>query len=107
MVQCLSEERIRPEAVFAVASIDLKREEAGILSYCNRNRLPFLTYSPDTLRQVPGEFTDSSFVEQMTGVSNVCERSAVAASGGSLICRKRIYEGVTVALAEKKGSVVF
>lgn len=107
VAQCLNEERIRPEAVFAAASIDLKREEEGILSYCNRNRLPFLTYSSDTLRQVSGEFTDSSFVEQITGVSNVCERSAVAASGGSLICRKRIYEGVTVALAEKKGSVVF
>lgn len=105
--QCLREERIRPEAVFVVASIDLKREEEGILSYCSRKGIQFLTYSSDTLRQVPGEFTDSPFVEQITGVSNVCERSAVAASGGSLICRKRIYEGVTVALAEKKGSVVF
>lgn len=107
IAQCLKEAQIQPEAVFAAASIDLKQEEEGILSYCNKRGIPFLTYSPDVLRQVHGEFTCSPFVEQVTGVSNVCERSAVAASGGSLICRKRIYEGVTVALAEKKGSVVF
>lgn len=106
IARCLKEEQIRPEALSALASIELKREEEGLLSYCKSRGLPFLTYSTDTLKQVPGEFTDSPFVKQVTGVSNVCERSA-AASGGCLICRKRIYEGVTVALAKKKGSVVF
>ena len=104
--QCLSDEKIRFEAVFAIASIDLKQNEEGILSYCREKGLPFVTFSPDTLRQLPGEFTDSSFVEQTTGVSNVCERSAVAASSGSLICPKRVYDGVTVALAVQKGSVI-
>lgn len=104
--QCLSDEKIRFEAVFAIASIDLKRDEDGILSYCRGKGLPFLTFSSDTLGQLPGEFTDSPFVEKTTGVSNVCERSAVAASSGSLICPKRVYDGVTVALAVRKGSVV-
>lgn len=104
--QCLRDEKIRFEAVFAIASIDLKRDEEGILSYCRDKGLLFLTFSSDTLRQLPGEFTDSSFVEQTTGVSNVCERSAVAASSGSLICPKRVYDGVTVALAVRKGSVI-
>ena len=104
--QCLKDVRVRTEAVFAVASIDLKREEEGILSYCKEKGLPFLTFSSETLRRIPGEFTDSSFVEQTTGVSNVCERSAVAATSGNLICPKRIFDGVTVALAVRKGSVV-
>lgn len=104
--QCLRDEKIRFEAVFAIASIDLKQDEEGILSYCRDKGLPFLTFSSDTLRQLSGEFTDSPFVERTTGVSNVCERSAVAASSGSLICPKRVYDGVTVALAVRKGSVV-
>lgn len=104
---CFLEEHIRLESLSAVASIDLKREEEGILSYCKRRNLPFRTYSSELLRELPGEFTESSFVEETTGVSNVCERSAQAASGGSLICRKKVYDGVTVALAEIKRSVVF
>lgn len=56
-----------------------------------------------------GEFSASSFVEEVTGVSCVCERSAVLAAGNGceLLCHKRIYDGVTVALAVKKGKGIF
>ena len=37
----------------------------------------------------------------VTGADNVCERSAVKCSGGSLILRKTALGGVTVAAAEK------
>ncbi|MEG1848044.1 MAG: cobalamin biosynthesis protein [Lachnospiraceae bacterium] len=102
--QCLLEEGIEQGEVFAVSSIDLKKEEQGLLSYCDKTGLLFLTYSVHTLQQTKGVFTSSEFVEQITGVSNVCERSAVeAAGGGKLLCHKHSYQGVTVALAEKKG----
>lgn len=104
---CFREEHIRTESLAALASIDLKREEEGIVSYCRKRDLPFRTYSPEFLRGLCGDFAESSFVEETTGVSNVCERSAQAASGGRLICHKKVYDGVTVALAEKKRSVVF
>lgn len=104
---CLMEEKIMPEAVCAVASIDLKKQEKGLLDYCEKKRLPFLTYTAGELKQVEGKFTDSVFVEQVTGVAGVCERSAVAATGGKLLCNKKVYDGVTVAIAERKGSVDF
>lgn len=107
--QCLSEARISPKALKGVASIDLKAKEPGILSFCKKEGLPYVTYSAEELKQIKGDFTESSFVTGITGVSNVCERSAAAAAGagGRLICRKKIYDGVTVALAQKKGSVIF
>lgn len=104
--RCLEEEGICPEAVCALSSIDLKREEAGILSYCEAKGIPFLTFPADVLKRAAGDFSESAFVESVTGVSNVCERSAVAA-GGVLFCRKKVYDGVTVALALKKASVRF
>lgn len=104
--RCLEEEGICPEAVCALSSIDLKREEAGLLAFCEKKGLPFLTFSADRLKCVPGDFSESAFVESVTGVSNVCERSAVAA-GGALLCRKKVYDGVTVALAQRKVSVRF
>jgi cobalt-precorrin 5A hydrolase len=81
-----------------------------------------VTYEPEELKQLSGSFTESEFVEQTTGVDNVCERSAVMAAENAdsglglddskdvvteLICRKTVYDGVTVALARRKGRVVF
>jgi len=104
--QCLLEENIRPEAVYAVASIDMKKQERGILAYCEKEGLPFLTYSVKELRAVKGDYSESPFVEQITGVPNVCERSAVLAAQGELVCRKKIYDKVTVAIAGRRCRIV-
>lgn len=104
---CLKEENIMSEAVVMVSSINIKKEEKGITDYCKKMNLPFITYSAEELKNVYGDFASSDFVESITGVSNVCERSAVAASKGRLICKKKVYDGVTVALAEMKGCAVF
>lgn len=98
---CLAEEGISPKALLGAATIDLKKEEAGLLAFCREMGLSLSAFSPQELMQVEGSCSPSSFVKEITGVDNVCERSALAASGGRLICRKRIYEGVTVALAER------
>lgn len=106
--QCLKEQKISERAVAAVASIDLKQREQGLVDYCSRRGLLFLTYSAGTLQDVPGSFWSSEFVQKVTGVDNVCERSAAAASmGGTLLCGRRVFHGITVALAKKKGSVRF
>lgn len=104
--QCFLEHGIKREALLLVASIDLKREEDGILSFCREYKIPFQVYSAKELEEIEGSYTESSFVAQTTGVGNVCERSAVSA-GGKLICKKSIYDGVTVALAKREGSVRF
>ena len=84
------------EAFEQIASIDLKKEEKGILSLSQDWQIPFVTYTEEELKQVPGEFTPSPFVKKITGVDNVCERSAVLASGnGRLRQRKTGENGVT------------
>ena len=111
----LREQGIRREALCAVASIDLKKEEPGILAFCDsfsksmhrKEPLPFLVFSAEELRRQPGAFTASEFVSAVTGVDNVCERSAIAAchksmeetDRGRLLSRKFVMDGVTVALA--------
>ena len=95
-----------------VASIDLKKEEQGILEYCKERNLPFETYSAEQLKEVEGSFAESKFVEETTGVDNVCERSAILGSSkhgekSNLILRKYAEDGVTAALARRKWSVQF
>lgn len=104
----LAREGIWKESILKAASIDLKAEEPGILEYCKRQKIEFFVYSADELRRIEGHFSKSDFVKQVTGVENVCERSAVCASNqGSLIVRKQAGEGVTVALAAEEWRVHF
>ena len=98
---CLSE-----EAIAGVASIDLKQEEEGILAFCREKQIPFMTYSAKQLQIQMGSFTTSDFVEKVTGVDNVCERSVVA-SGAALLSGKRAENGVTTAVGEYQRSIVF
>jgi cobalt-precorrin 5A hydrolase len=88
-----------PLALAEVASIDLKAHEPGLLAFCAERGVPLITFSANQLAVVDGGFTASSFVASVTGVDNVCERAAVAASGGPLLTRKTSRDAVTVALA--------
>lgn len=85
--------------VCAVASIDLKKDETGLLDFCKSLDVELRTFTAEQLKSVKGEFTASAFVSSVTGVDNVCERSAVM-MGGALILRKQAENGVTVAAAE-------
>ena len=96
---------LRMEALCAVASIDLKKEEAGLLEFCETRNVPFETYAAEELQAVPGTYSASEFVSGVTGVDNVCERSAVKYASeygvkhGELLLRKQAQDGVTVALS--------
>lgn len=102
----LEENNIDHRAVKCVASIDLKAEEAGLLEFCQEQKLPVIFFSAEELKAVPGEFTPSVFVQSITGVDNVCERSALIGAE-KLIVKKNAVNGVTVALAEEHWEVHF
>lgn len=87
-------------AVAGVATIDLKKDEAGLMELCQHYGWPLTVYSAGALAQAEGEFTPSAFVASVTGVDNVCERAAVL-GGGRLIVPKRAKNGVTVAVARR------
>ena len=100
---------LRREAVKAAASIDVKKDEIGLLAWAESGGLPVSFYSAAELNAVPGEFTASAFVLKTVGVDNVCERAALrsAGEGASLIVKKTSLNGVTVAVAREKWSVRF
>ncbi|MDO4870200.1 MAG: cobalt-precorrin 5A hydrolase [Bacillota bacterium] len=103
----MAEAGIMPESIRAVSTIDIKNNEPGLIEFCARHGWPLITFTSDELRNVSGDFTASEFVSSVTGVDNVCERSAVLAAGGntqehlpgSLLQKKFAGNGVTLALA--------
>ena len=91
----------------ALASIDLKKDEPGLVALGKKLGLPFITYSAEELRAAPGDFTPSAFVQEVTGVDSVCERAAVLSSGGALVAKKIAENGMTFALAKKEEAIRF
>ena len=120
MEACLAQAGVDPAALAGAASIDIKREEAGLLRFSAERHLPLQFFTAAELNQVEGSFTGSAFVKQITGTDNVCERGALLLAsvdaeagtpqnnGGALLLQpKTAMDGVTAALAMKKGSIRF
>ena len=102
----LKEYGFHPKAVKLAASIDRKADEAGLLSFCQKRGLPLSFYTADALRALPGDYTASQRVLQVTGVDNVCERAAMMGAE-RLLVRKTVQNGVTVAVAAESWEVRF
>ena len=78
------------------------------MEYCRKKGISLLSFSAEELSEVEGKFSSSEFVRQVTGIDNVCERSAVKASkGGKLLIPKQKKDQVTAALAVTEWSVEF
>lgn len=99
--QVFKEHGLEERAVCSIASIDLKAEESGLLQYAAQKGMLPQFYSAEELKKAEGKFSSSDFVEQITGVENVCERAAMMGAD-QLIVKKTAIDGVTVAVAEKK-----
>jgi cobalt-precorrin 5A hydrolase len=93
-------------AVNGIATIDVKKDEAGLLGFAEDNGLKVSFYSADELNAVKGDFEESEFVKKTVGTGNVCERAA-ALCGGEIIVKKTAVNGVTVAAAERSVRIVF
>ena len=106
-VRTVFEENAWDEAgICGVYSIDLKRDEPGLLAACGRNGWPTVFYTARQLAGVEGDFTASAFVRSVTGVDNVCERAALLGAE-RLLTGKTALNGVTVAVAAEHWEVRF
>ena len=97
--EALDAKGISMKRICAIASIDLKKDEKGICELARQLRAEYVTFSAKQLMAAEGEFSKSEYVLEQVGADNVCERSAVKASGGKLIFGKYAKDGVTVAAA--------
>jgi len=99
VMDCLTRERLFPQAVCQVATIDIKKEEKALSRLCEEMGWAFCCFSAEELRSLEGSFSHSDFVEETVGVGNVCERAAVLGSRGALVLKKQRLEAVTLAAA--------
>lgn len=86
-------------SIKSINSIDLKKEETGIIKTAEIFKVPFYTYSSEELNKIEGNFSNSNFVKSITGIDSVCERAAVMGSNSKkLLIKKTVINSVTVAV---------
>lgn len=100
---------ISTNRIAALASIDAKSREPGLLAWSRKANIPFVTYTAEELSYVKGAFHTSDFVRNTVGVDNVCERAALKGCGsvGKLIYEKHAEDGMTIAIAKREWRVYF
>ena len=96
-----------PECVSAVATIDLKADEAAIVELARALRVPLVTFPAGVLSRVDVP-NPSEVVAAAVGSSSVAEAAALAAAGpgGTLVGEKMVsgHRDSTVAIARRRGS---
>ncbi|QCP52342.1 cobalamin biosynthesis protein CbiG [Trinickia violacea] len=88
--------------VRAVATIDAKAQEPGLVAFCARHGLPLEVFTRAQIEALAATLTltPSPAALAHLGVDGVCEPCALLASrGGRLIVGKTVRDGVTAAVA--------
>jgi cobalt-precorrin 5A hydrolase len=94
---------IHEDSLCKVASIDLKRDEKGIIELAKGLKVPFVTFSAEELNAVIERFEQSDFVRATTGVGAVAMPSGyLASSRGRCLMNKVAVNGITLSLWETK-----
>lgn len=103
--ELLAAEGLARAAVRNLATIDLKRDETGLLDFARRNGWPLAFYRPEELQAqiaaAPTRITPAAAVLKATGAAGVAEPAALLSSGASqLLIRKHNWKNVTLALTK-------
>ncbi len=102
----IKEYNINPDFITAIASIDLKKNEHGIIELAKYLNAEFITYTADEINAAiekmqnqNQKITGSEFVKRITGALAIAEPSCYIASKGNLAVNKQIKNKVTFSLS--------
>ena len=95
-----SEHGLSIKSIRNIATIDLKKNEAGLLEFAQKYRLPIEYFDKESLSETDFPSRASAVALKYVGTPAVCESAAILSSGTSLFVPKASFkEAVTVAVA--------
>jgi cobalt-precorrin 5A hydrolase/precorrin-3B C17-methyltransferase len=98
----LADAGLAPRSVAALATVDAKAAEPGIVAAAADLSVPLLTYPADTLARIPVP-NPSAAPLAAVGTPSVAEAAALAAApGGQLVAQKRKSAMATAAVARRR-----
>jgi cobalt-precorrin 5A hydrolase len=91
---------LSPLSVYAVATIDRRRNDPALVAFAHEHRLQLVAYSAETLDSTAGEWKESDIVRRAVGTGGVAEPAALRCAGvTALVVAKTAAAHVTVAVA--------
>lgn len=95
----LAELKLSKKSVKAIASIDLKKDEQGLIEVASKNQWQFITYNAEQLNEMPLR-NPSEKVFKYTGAYGVCEPAALRyAKASDWILEKMKGTNATISVA--------
>lgn len=92
--------QIHERSIKQIVSIDLKKNEKGIIEFSQELEVPFDTYTKEELEPSSLKYPQSEFVKSIVGIGNVAVSSADYATGGNVLTERYGHNGVTFALGK-------
>ena len=100
VTQVFLEHGLSTKSMRNVATIDLKRDEQGLLDFAQEHSIPVEFFSKETLMQVEFPSNPSRVAYNSVGVQAVCEPAALRSSKhASLVVPKTKLRDITIAVA--------
>ena len=97
--------KLNKKSIKKIATIDLKKEEKGILAYAEKNNLELEIVNRSRIKEIEADLNikKSNFVKKITGIAAAAAPAAILSSGkGNLIMDKRKFSGITLAVFEEE-----
>lgn len=102
LTKLLKGNNIDIRAIKNIRSIDIKKDEVGIIKLSQKLKAVFKTYTATELGSVVEKFEQSDFVKKTVGVGAVSMPSGYLGSNrGRNIISKQKYEGITISIWEE------
>lgn len=102
IVEVLMENDVILSEIRCVASIDIKRDEPGLIAACAELNLPLVFFCEKDIRKISCVSKPSRIVKRNIGVDGVCEPCALLAGHAPELCvTKKTRNGVTIACAKE------
>jgi len=95
---------LNKQSIKKLATIDLKADEEGLLSYSKENNIDLEIIEREQIQKSNlTNISHSEFVKKTVGVPGVCEPAALLSSdNGKLVLTKNKFDKVTIALVEEE-----
>ncbi|MCD6232434.1 cobalamin biosynthesis protein [Candidatus Aerophobetes bacterium] len=102
ILSSLKEKGISLKEVRLAATIDIKRNEKGLVDACSGLNLPLVFIDRERIKNFCGQIETSEVVERNLGLKGVCEPCALLAGRkAKLILKRKFTPGVAVAIARE------
>ena len=86
---------IDKNAIKAIGSIEIKKDEQAIIDLANSLGVPFKIFTVEEIAQVDYLYSKSEWVKKNVGVYSVAEPCAHLLSEGNMIIEKQKFKGIT------------